>query len=438
MLYALNSRYLMNEKGALGPVGGFESRPPEMPPRVAEIYRLLAEGQRKRRTSGPMRCMARSLPGQRRPAHRGRQCDEAPAGVPAPSTWKGLLEQTLVGRTRGERRVPGTRRCYGRPPVGRPVPEEGSRETGMRAQRRGRVGQPAWPPRGRLSGAYYTAPSRPARTMRSSPSPLTSTSSSSPRRNEMPPKPGKSPYRGALLEVTYLAWNALSSAQAVLASHHLPQPEDRTRFIADPTGRLRNLQACISLHFAERRWVRRRCENVLVRIEDGLRSIDPCAPFHDQVTAWLFPTGITTHVLLLAALRNPTVRRSYDAVRETLREYDLAHYYPELLALLGCAHLPARRVGEHLDALAETFDAAVAVAKTPFPFSSDITALARPITVEGSRQLIGEGHHHEAVFWIVARCALPQDPGGGRSAGAATCQWPGFREGWADLVSPAR
>lgn len=45
VLYALNSRYLMNEKGALGPVGGVESRPPEMPPRVAEIYRLLAEGQ---------------------------------------------------------------------------------------------------------------------------------------------------------------------------------------------------------------------------------------------------------------------------------------------------------------------------------------------------------------------------------------------------------
>jgi hypothetical protein len=41
---ALNSRYLMYEKGALGPVEGFESSPPEMPPRVAEIYRLLGEG----------------------------------------------------------------------------------------------------------------------------------------------------------------------------------------------------------------------------------------------------------------------------------------------------------------------------------------------------------------------------------------------------------
>ncbi len=224
-------------------------------------------------------------------------------------------------------------------------------------------------------------------------------------RNEVPPKPGKFLYRGALLEVTHLAWNALSSAEAVLASHHLAHSLRTDTIIADPTGRLRKLQACISLHFAERRWVRRRCENVLVRIEDGLGSIDPCAPFYDQVTAWLFPTGITTHVLLLAALRNPTVRRRYDAVRETLRDYDLPYYYPELLALLGCAHLPARRVGEHLDALAETFDAAVAVAKTPFPFSSDITALARPITVEGSRQLIRDGHHHEAVFWIVATFA---------------------------------
>jgi hypothetical protein len=123
--------------------------------------------------------------------------------------------------------------------------------------------------------------------------------------------------------------------------------------------------------------------------------------------AWLFPTGVTTHVLLVAALRNPTVRLRYLAVRDVLIEYGHAGFYPDLLKLLGCAHLTPQRIEQHLTELARTFDAAVAVAKTPFFFSTDITSIARPIAIDGSRELIQAGYHHEAVFWIVvtfARC----------------------------------
>jgi hypothetical protein len=56
------------------------------------------------------------------------------------------------------------------------------------------------------------------------------------------------------------------------------------------------------------------------------------------VTAWLFPTGVTTHVLLTADLRNLTVRLRYPAVRELLVAYGQPEFYEELLALLG---LPA-------------------------------------------------------------------------------------------------
>ncbi|MFK4066636.1 hypothetical protein [Streptomyces sp. NPDC029674] len=36
------------------------------------------------------------------------------------------------------------------------------------------------------------------------------------------------------------------------------------------------------------------------------------------MAAWLFPTGVTCHVLLAAALRNPTVRLRYPAACEAL------------------------------------------------------------------------------------------------------------------------
>src|SRR5262249_48404428 len=56
----------------------------------------------------------------------------------------------------------------------------------------------------------------------------------------------------------------------------------------------------------------------------------------------------------------------------------------------------------HLDALVPAFDAARSVIKTPFPFASDISELARPIAIDGSREMIARGDHGEAVFWLVA------------------------------------
>jgi hypothetical protein len=222
---------------------------------------------------------------------------------------------------------------------------------------------------------------------------------------EPPLKLGKFVYRDTLVEVTYLSWNQLASVEEVLTSYHLAGSFRVDSIIADPTGQLRRLQTQVSRHFAEREWVRRRCENVRQRIENGLRIIDTSLPLHDQVTAWLFPTGVTTHVLLVAALRNPTVRLRYLAARDVLIEYGHGDLYPDLLELLGCAHLTPRRVDHYIDGLARTFEAAAAEAKTPFFFSTDITALARPIAIDGSRELIRAGYHREAIFWIVATFA---------------------------------
>lgn len=220
--------------------------------------------------------------------------------------------------------------------------------------------------------------------------------------DEAPFKLGKFVYNNVLLEVTFLSWNQLSSVENVLVSHHLANSLRSDTIFTDPTGCIHKIQAEVSQHFAERKWVRRRCENVRNSIENSLKRYDTSVSYHELVTTWLFPTGITTHVLLLAALRNPTVRRRYIAVREVLLEYGHADFYEKLLALLGCAHLTPKRVEEHLDELAKTFDAAATVAKTPFFFSTDITPIARPIVIEGSRELIKSGYHREAIFWMAA------------------------------------
>jgi hypothetical protein len=178
--------------------------------------------------------------------------------------------------------------------------------------------------------------------------------------------------------------------------------------IADPTGHLDRLYRAISAGFAHPEAVRRRCESAITKLESGLAAIDSTAVWHDQVTAWIFPTSITTHVVLVAALRNPTVRLRYLAAREVLYEHDKDALYESLLELLGCGECDRVSVQRHLDELSEVFDRALAVAKTPVFFTGDITPDGRPVAIDGSQQLIDKGDYREAVFWLIATYARCQ------------------------------
>lgn len=222
-------------------------------------------------------------------------------------------------------------------------------------------------------------------------------------------KLGKFVYLDVLLEVTHIPHSDIKNPEHVLKNYHLAAAFQRNTIIEDPTGYLLELHKDVSQKFQEITWVRTRCDNAFNKIKHGLDSLDSSRPLHDQVMTWLFSNGITTHVLLIAALKNPTIRLRYLAAREVLMEYGYLEIYSDMMDLLGCSHLSPDRIKAHVDSLSVTFDAAVSVSKTPFFFSSDITDQARPIAIEGSYDLINEGYHHEAVFWIIAtfcRCHM--------------------------------
>ena len=42
------------------------------------------------------------------------------------------------------------------------------------------------------------------------------------------------------------------------------------------------------------------------------------------------------------------------------------------------------------------------------PFAADLTPAARPVAIDGSRELVDGGNHREAVFWVVATAARCQ------------------------------
>lgn len=207
-------------------------------------------------------------------------------------------------------------------------------------------------------------------------------------------------YHDALLEVSYLRNDQLQSPGQVLSDYHLAPSFRTTKILVDPFDRLTPLLATVSRDYAKRHWVRRRCANAREKVLGYLRSAKPDAPLHDQVIACLFAAGITTHVLLVAGLRNPTVRARYVAVRGLLADYSCVEFHETLLELLGSARIPRGPASHHLATLTEIFDAAKRAIKTPFPFVTDIGDRARAHAIGGSLELIGRGCHREAMFWI--------------------------------------
>ena len=145
-------------------------------------------------------------------------------------------------------------------------------------------------------------------------------------------------------------------------------------------------------------------------------------------------SSILLPILLVAGLKNPTVRKRYLAVRELLSEYGHGDFYTSLLTLLGCASLSRETVAYHLSTLAAAFDAAAEVIQSPFPFRADIHPLSRPVAIDGSQELIAQGNHREAIFWMVAtysRCMQVFAADGSPEQEAIYS--PGYRELLADL-----
>lgn len=215
-------------------------------------------------------------------------------------------------------------------------------------------------------------------------------------------RPGKFLYQGVLLEGSFLSREELRSTEQVLGRYHLAGSFHRPSVIDDPTGELTALNIAVAREYARRMWVERRCADAMARIERNLRGVPTAPIWPDQVMAWLFASGITCHVVLVAGLRNPTVRLRYAAAQDLLHGYGRDDDYLRLLTLLGCAELDATQVSGHVDALERVLEAASAALRSPYPYAADLSADARPVAIEGSRALVAAGLHREAMFWIVA------------------------------------
>lgn len=223
-------------------------------------------------------------------------------------------------------------------------------------------------------------------------------------------KPGKMLLDGALVEVSLMPWSALEDIDSAKVDYHIAHGLRREGCVLwDPKGLLAPVQREIARDFASPAMIRRRVRNARDKAGRALLCFDESAPSPQRLNGWLFPAGVLAQAVLVAAQRNPTVRRRYADAKAVLEEYGLAARYEPLLALSGFDAVTPAQALEQCQALAVVFDDAASAAATPFFFSSDITALARPLSVDGSFAMIAKGLHREAMFWIAAtfaRCEM--------------------------------
>lgn len=207
-------------------------------------------------------------------------------------------------------------------------------------------------------------------------------------------------YRGVVLDTSYSSLEEVRSAETVLANYYLACHLARPSIIADPTGTLRRIQPVVSREYAKRVWVTRRCEHARDWLLTSLTWLDDAEPLHDQVFAWLYATSLTSHVVLVADLQNPTTRKALVASQGVLARYGHLSLHQSLLDLLGSATMSREKAEALLVSCADAFDTAKMIVTTPFFGDTSITDMARPMAIDGARELITAGYHREAMFWV--------------------------------------
>ncbi len=220
---------------------------------------------------------------------------------------------------------------------------------------------------------------------------------------------GKQMVAGVVLEPSFLSLEQAGAARSILADRVFARSFASDGVIADATGRLRATQDFVRPRYRQRRWIGARMQSTHAECERWLAGIEGAPTWYDQVTCCWFALGLACHVLLVAGLRNPTVRKRYSEQRSLLHEHGLADLHERVLEVVGVADLPVARVQTFLDELESALAIVGPRVEPTFRFAADLKPSSHLVAIAGSQALLDNGEHREAMFWILAtysRCML--------------------------------
>ncbi len=208
---------------------------------------------------------------------------------------------------------------------------------------------------------------------------------------------------GIMVEVGFIGMDAISSPEAILANPEMAANFSVAKILADPLRILQPLQSQVKNAFAQRTWVLARCETELKSAWEAIFFIETSVTLFEKMINLWNVISLLTGLVALACLQPPTHRRSLIVSKNIFNFYQRADLHEQILRLWGSAELTRAVVQTLLDRSIPVFDRAVIVHKTPVPVDFKLKSHLRPYFLDASQEMINEGHHREATFWI----ALP-------------------------------
>ena len=207
-------------------------------------------------------------------------------------------------------------------------------------------------------------------------------------------------YQGVMLEVISKNLAAHRDAEAVLANPSDGPNLATTQILADPTGLLAPLHQAVAEGYGRRRWIQARCEAEKASAEEWLAAMRQAATPGARMDSVRVFLGALSGLLAVAQLQRPTTRRTLTLLRALLEAQGRADLHEAALLLMGSAHMSPADVQAMLDQCVSAFDRAVEVYQTPIPFGFAMRPHLRPYHVDATLEMIDEGNHREAMYWI--------------------------------------
>lgn len=212
-------------------------------------------------------------------------------------------------------------------------------------------------------------------------------------------------YQGLLIEAGIKSVGEYRSAQAVLANPEIAHHLTADSLLYDPSGLLAGLQEPVRREFPRRRWVLAR----VAHERNGLRGALELLPVARAMWGATGEVNILGYsftyigaLLSVATLKPPRVgSRLLLHMRETLADFGRLDLYEEVLEILGLRDVGPARVAQLVQEGGEAFDLAVHVRQTPHPFQHKLHGHLRPYFVEACRSMLDDGHHREALGWVL-------------------------------------
>jgi len=204
-------------------------------------------------------------------------------------------------------------------------------------------------------------------------------------------------YKGIALETTYSPLQGFSSPETDLADYRYAAHFTVPNILSDPTGELIKIQKTIAEQFARKKWVTKRIDGARGSVQWGLDGLQS-GSFEDRMLALWFATGIAA-IPVQADLRHPTIRKGGIVFLEIMENIGRQDLHESLLKIYGSQSMTRRDVETHLEDLSNTFDRAVEIVRSP-SMGDYINLIARPVVIDGAREMVNDGFHREAMIWI--------------------------------------